>query len=1181
MKKIKVFFAAITLLCSIQITSIIAMQQQNQSPRETTTQSTTSWLSYFTAPLLSLANNITNIFSSIKNYFFPTSKQQPKEVPINTNVTQTKEDTAPQPEKPLLQAAPLIKIIPSPLEQQAEKIADVQLPLLGISYNCANKRLDLIFENTQPRYFQSVDSYQYSPQKKHLLATTIDTSFGQLVFAGALKKTTTKLINPLSNKKEITELKNIKMYDFSPQETKLLFLTSDTTIWQTFGITKPSTMHKEKTGILKKTSNIFTYHIFDIANQKIINSFENATSVSFNNEDEVTVYFEDREIEVHTLNTTLLTSLVKKISGPSTQKSSELYRYFPHENTLELPLTNPQAIFSDIDKFHFSPQKKYVLLEQNPTSSKTVNIIKGINPNLPLIKLINTQTGKSISNFGTPNMLMNDTTNIITYEFSPQETKILLQTRGQYGCKYILFDIEQNYIIDQPLASAQSVRFKSENEFTIVNAQGESKDIRINVKQKTITQKIIQQLADAIGTETTQKITALKNQFAEGFSELARRTAQKQQAKNDDEILFDSIIEESMYIFKTYAMTDKNKANNAIADIITELSTPEESGDIDKQSTIIENYKNYLPKLQKLFVKNLLMHYKNCTQEAKENFVAILFADPHGTVYNQKDKQKTKIKNIANTVTATIKREKTDNQIQDVLIFNSNDPIRLLSTHILKKNIRTILFNPSGNTLVVSYEKRSENTTAPLDTFIQNKNKTFGPYKTKDISIHNSPEIIGLLFLDESTLLLLDEQYTIKSMTILENTNKFQEALRLLKKIETDCLGMKNADVNSTAILTDTFQDILRLEYISGKLPIKYKMIINEKQSQLEEKYQLTFTSAIKNALISSWNSNKNTIKTIVMNLIKPAFSIAILHVLQASTGNTLLDLESLKIPIMSGIAATFAVEYGKYMLNPSLISAITGGSSTAITEQFIPYNKTVTIPTLAPSGILKGAFTASIATEIQLIIAQEGGVEKLIQEYSRDFLLREKKSSSESENEITSLLFSTIKSKLGNEQIASLLTEITYVTIESACIGMGLYFSGLGFAHEKPLTEALYYNALRGVVQGTINYGFIETSNKTGALITIPTAIISASIVSDLTHTAFTTESGVSALIHATTQAVADVIINDSERLTRIVSQTKQKIEQSIRNSWSKGYDLFSTFKENAFIIQDIEEKDIAYGSI
>src|SRR5690606_26762932 len=137
---------------------------------------------------------------------------------------------------------------------------------------------------------------------------------------------------------------------------KLLFLTSDITLWQTFGITAASIKHEEPTGIIKKSGSIFTYHVFDLDSKKIIKSFENATGVSFNNESEITVYFEDKAIEVHSLTTSRFTKITQFILGSSNTKPAEQkIAYNPHQNELILLQTAPQTTLKNVNKFYFSP----------------------------------------------------------------------------------------------------------------------------------------------------------------------------------------------------------------------------------------------------------------------------------------------------------------------------------------------------------------------------------------------------------------------------------------------------------------------------------------------------------------------------------------------------------------------------------------------------------------------------------------------------------------------------------------------------------------------------------------------------------------------------------------------------------------------------------------------------------
>jgi hypothetical protein len=1133
MKRINAYLAIVVLFFSIQIPSVSAMQEQNQP--------TSSWFSYFAAPLVSFANSIKETFTAVKNYFFPVAIQQPEEQPA-----QPEKESLPK--EIVVQEAPKIKPkieVPSFIKQPAEEFTDLQLPLLGVSYNCAQKRLDLIFENIQPRYFHSIDSYQYSPQKKYILANKIENTLK------IIKKTSTMLIDYSSNTKEIATFKSIKMYEFSPEETKLLFLTSDTSMLQqfalqtplgTFGTAKPSTKHEEQTGILKKTSDIFTYHIFDLKAQKIINSFENATGVFFNNEDEVTVYFEDSKIEVHKLNTTLLTSLTRHISVPPTQQSQEFYQYSPHENKLVLPLTGTDVTFTDVDTFYFSPQKKYLLLEQNPMSAKASNLIKGINPNFPLVKLVNMQTGEAISNFGTPNMLMNDTTNIITYEFSPEERKILLQTRGQYGCRYILFDIEQNSIIDQPIASAQSVHFKNENEFIIIDAQGKTKDISINVVQETTAEKLFRQF-----TTTTKK-----------------------------EKFFENTLEEMMYNFKKNIKNNATNTPEKVSVIINEIASNKKKEEAQQQ--FLTDYRNWTTTTQKTFVNVLFEQYAQESNPIQQQFVSAIFCAPSGYLYDEKSQIRNEITNELNTVKAEI----DDTETQELLKVNSIETNEVLLETPIAKSIRAMTFNPPGNFLAVSYQKEPEDTTAPLTIFLKEENNH---YEAKDFSVKNSDEIIGLLFLDENMLLTLDNNYKISSIYLTEKqTEHFSKAVALLKNIEKLFKFMEKADVNSPEIFKDLSDKTDQLDNIVAYLPKKNRDFINKQQQLLKTRYEEHYTKIIKDHLLASWTRHKNTIMRVATYFIIPTISAATLPLLQAITTNVSLNTNALLIASFSAIASTAAAELNNRFLKNPIAPPIIGGTLTALTEQInMQQNQTISISFGTSSGILKGAFLSTVAAEVANIIKNEGGAPVLLQKYLREFVQRT--SEPLAKNEFTNTALPIIQKYFNNKQISEPLAQIVYVAFESACIGMGMYCMGIGFSDEASVSDALYYNALRGIMQGSINYSITMGTQKTGALYTIPTAHVSSSLVNYMakgTQLILSPSDAAASIIHATVEATTNLLVDKSGGFTELLKAAGEKLKKSTQERWSGTYNFFSKFTTYMLATEEESENDdVAYGSV
>lgn len=158
-----------------------------------------------------------------------------------------------------------------------------------------------------------------------------------MIIKGSSTKTITKVIEPSLSEKELISFKNILMYDFSPQETKLLVLTSDTTLWQTLGITKRSTKHEEPTGIIKKKDDIFTYLIFDLSTNQIIDRFENATNITFNNEAEITIHYEDGTITTQ--------NLPGYRSTTDSIPPAQIVRYNPYEKIITISLEDKDSTF--------------------------------------------------------------------------------------------------------------------------------------------------------------------------------------------------------------------------------------------------------------------------------------------------------------------------------------------------------------------------------------------------------------------------------------------------------------------------------------------------------------------------------------------------------------------------------------------------------------------------------------------------------------------------------------------------------------------------------------------------------------------------------------------------------------------------------------------------------------------
>lgn len=780
------FLFSVLFLCTHINMHAMTIQDQDLQPEQQ------SWFSYITSPIITISNTIKSGFSAIRNYFsrsietaaVETIKQQfvQQEIPKQKNIEQEKTVTAPEPEVQV----PVIEI-PEPerlpfIPEEEKK--DIPVQHDGVFYDCVNKRLKIVYGGQLPYYFNFVDRYEWSPQKKYISAMQFSFSAKKAILQGAYNKTITWLIDPHSDTLETAKkgsFENVKTYRFSPEETKLFILTLETSKLQLIGITQPSIEHAEPTGIIPKDDSIFKAKIFDLASNSIIKEFENIVDVAFNNEEEITVYFEDGAVEVHSLKKSFFGVSLETSTEPLPQK----IKYIPHTEELTLVKTEPQKKIASISEFYFSPQGKYIVAESASLSQALINTLTGNKSIfLPITQLVNVQTGEQIE------LSKKDLINIITYEFSPDETTVLCTIRMNNNmCEYRLFDITKQDVImvESELEKARSVKFKNDNELVVVDQNNNEKIVtidRVTLEEEfaasfqkggqefvgiakevmgvakeavvSVAEKIVQQPLSIVKTgkkfaadtftkvkqKALEKVMPKVTEFSKNI--VPERTIEERKPTEKEEKFFSSVISQAFYEFKKYVDVDKDKADQAIKNIFALLTSEDKEEATEAQETFFKKYSKYTP-------------------EEKQKFISALFVQSNGIFCSPKHECKgvgaTSPDKTVNAV--IINRELRINDISD-----SSKRVRL-GVFPNQKTKHAMLFSKDGKFLAISYKKELPESVAPLYLFIKQNDNT---YAQKDISLPGRAEIDGLLFLDNTTLLCVDRELT----TTVIDLNKAQ-----------------------------------------------------------------------------------------------------------------------------------------------------------------------------------------------------------------------------------------------------------------------------------------------------------------------------------------------------------------------------------------------------------------------
>jgi hypothetical protein len=621
MKKIILILASLLSLSFAHNNFSIPLQPQQTSTQKQDTdqtqqqkQASTSWFSRITSSVSSFFSTLISPFTIIKEYFFPSKTNSIEATPPAAASIAPQEPTSVEAEKESPPSAsqdqatlPLVivddrqqkEIEEEKIEEERkkeeenEKLYDQLMAqhvkdqiksihpstnIYSIAYSCKEDRLQLTFPKPNFVRMFYVDFYEATPKKNYFFATKFTTSMMQSVGGSTRQQAYRSLINPIelnqknSKAQDAPQFENVKMYDFSPNEKRIILLTSDASVWSAAGIVKPKTEHDNPTGEINKPGGgIFAYHIYDIASKKEITNIQNALSVSFINDDQIAVYFNDNTSEIQDLGASWFSIFSGSKSPDQEQPQYQpLIKYYPHLSKLEFTqsnITTEHAI-----AYHFSPKKNYVIVEKPRDWAKYLyDMANSINQERPLMHLFDVKTGEEKTNFVQFNLLQENTTNIISYTFNEDETQMLLFVKDH--CKFVLFDITKNQIIEQPIQNAQSVYFNEEDKsiLTAIDLGKNKHTIPIKEQNESF---IFDKAARAITGKTTSEIIKSAQSYKSAaynyIKSLTKPTQSIEQRNKETEEFFEDFDEDSEEASQEISQKEQNPLNKEMNEFFEE-----------------------------------------------------------------------------------------------------------------------------------------------------------------------------------------------------------------------------------------------------------------------------------------------------------------------------------------------------------------------------------------------------------------------------------------------------------------------------------------------------------------------------------------------------------------------------------------------------------------------------------
>jgi hypothetical protein len=631
-----------------------------------------------------------------------------------------------------------------------------------VFYEPKTKKMSLYFvENNQlkdtPISPTQISSYNFSPQKKYLIfqTTTLNMVKPAISWTEALKIqiyekiTGYKMGEKTDSPTNITKIVNLQTlqevgsfdgdlitYQFSPDETTML-------ISRRHLGKKLSNEGALKLGA-RPENDTTRYKLFDIASQSTLKTFENIQTIDYTAEDNLIVQYDNETTKKITIqrSSSIFSRFMSPISEKTvdTQNISQKITYYDATKELSITLAHGKKITeANVMAYTLSPLKNYLVIQKEQT-----------------LHLLNMKTGKS-------NLI---TTNVITYEFSPDQKETRLVVLGaprEYftgeNTFYSLVDSEKPSASLTTFTVDNTCYFKSPHELIVINKNGTfasynpqtgiSYEREQQQKRKQITQEIH---AKERAKEKEQKQLELEQlqQTEREEKEYLAQAEKRQEEINRQQQELQKYYEESVGIvqepqqpsyfqqIKSYFWPTKNVTVPQPAQPITEEMATNNMKNIDDITKII----TVLSQDNKDDRDNLLESYNAYDIATKKKFATYFFTKPAGVLQNSSTSQYTTGTKYSADITT------------DYLYISDKTTKKIIFTHKLPHDVKTMIFSIDDGYLALSYEDEKG-----IDIFVEQSN-TF--VLSRSLPLNDFGPIIGLKFItteDYTYLFFIDTTY--------------------------------------------------------------------------------------------------------------------------------------------------------------------------------------------------------------------------------------------------------------------------------------------------------------------------------------------------------------------------------------------------------------------------------------
>ena len=366
----------------------------------------------------------------------------------------------------------------------------------------------------------------------------------------------------------------------------------------------------------------------------------------------------------------------------------------------------------------------------------------------------------------------------------------------------------------------------------------------------------------------------------------------------------------------------------------------------------------------------------------------------------------------------------------------------------------------------------------------------------------------------------------------------------------------KDKNRSTQQLFQSIYKDAEQLDTLSTTLPQNQQAALQKKQSEILEPAKTVLKAAITETLQSTWQQQGKAIAQAALNIVAAGVTTAgiglVTQGIQMGTGNLLaLDTNTLLITGLSSVAtATLTALSAKgEFLRATSVGAL---NESLITPSVTNYKYTFEIP--SASGPIIRWMTTEATALATTMIEQGGGMGKILGNINltQTLLPTVNRKLGAPSNTLVATALPHVQAIIKNQKIASVLTEIGWIAMQSAAVGGLMHMAGFGFA-DSSMTQSVGYAVLTGVAQGTlatvITLGRILTP---GAIINITSAPLAqqAMVIAGGTQ-----QAAITAVIQATITEVSNVLLEETRKqggLLETLQKGKNLLGQSFISRWS-----------------------------